>query len=191
MIKFAIFVRHGESLANTMNLVSDDIEKYPLTEKGREQVKKVGAELKKIHVDQIVSSPILRAFETAQIISSFLDLPVKIDDRLMEIRFGKFNNGPFDKTPKFTYLSNELESWENIKKRMLSIMDDYDGNIVLVSHAFPIRVVIASYLNLEENESYGISIGNAKLSIINVPERKVLAIGSPLITENLKLKLSD
>ncbi len=185
MIKFAILIRHGESVSNTLNIVSGDLDKYPLTDKGKNQAIRAGNELKKLNIDAIVSSPILRVRETAQIISSILNVLYKTDERLMEIGFGKFNNGPFQNTPKFTYESSEIEPWGSIERRMLSIMNDYSGNVVLASHAFPIRVLVAHFLKLGENESFGISIANAGLSVINVPKGNVLAIGSPVVTENL------
>lgn len=190
MIRFAILVRHGESFTNTMNIVSDDLDKYPLTEKGRNQAKNAGNEIRKIAIDFIISSPILRARETAEIISSITGKEIVIDNRLREIGLGKFNNTPFQTAPKFTYVSEEMEKWENIERRMLSVIDDYSGNAVLVSHAFPIRVLVAHFLNLEENESFGISLGNASISIVDVLRKNVLAIGSPVITENLRNKIS-
>jgi Fructose-2,6-bisphosphatase len=191
MIKFAVLVRHGESITNTMGIVSDDIDKYPLSEKGIKQARFVGNELKKINVDGILTSPILRARHTAEIISSVLQKEIKIDQRLREIGFGRFNNGPFSITPKFTYESDEIEAWTDIEKRMLSVMNDYNGNLILVSHAFPIRVIIAHFLNLDENESFGISLGNASISVIDIINKKVLAIGSPIITENLMKSLKE
>ncbi|MGC8565899.1 MAG: histidine phosphatase family protein [Thermoplasmata archaeon] len=190
MIKFAILVRHGESLSNALNIVSSDLDKYPLTDKGKNQALRAGNELKKLNIDAILSSPIMRARETAQIISSILNVPYKTDDRLMEIGFGKFNNGPFQNTPKFTYESKEIEPWESIEKRMLSILSDYSGNVVLASHAFPIRVLIAHFLRLGENESFGISISNAGISAVDVPNSNVLAIGSPVVTENMISKIN-
>ncbi|MDP8012240.1 MAG: histidine phosphatase family protein [Thermoplasmata archaeon] len=189
MIKFAILVRHGESVSNTMNIVSRDIDKYPLTEKGRNQVKFTGNELKKIKLEKIVTSPVLRAKETAEIISKIIDIPFKIDERLIEIGFGKFNNGPFQITPKFTYESKEMETWENIEKRMLACINDYSGNVLFVSHAFTIRVLISHFLSLDENESFGISISNASISVLDVQNKRVLAIGSPVITEKLEKKI--
>lgn len=189
MIRYAILVRHGESSNNTMNIVSNDIEGFPLTEKGKNQARFVASEIVKVPIDVIISSPILRARETAEIISSVVKRKIVVDNRLKEIGLGKFNNTPFPTVPKFTYISEEMEKWESIRERMISVLNDYNGNAVLVSHAFPIRVFIANFLDLGENESYGISIGNASISVVDVFERKVIAIGSPVITENIKNRM--
>jgi len=37
MCRLAVLVRHGESTLNTMGLVSNDLDGYPLTENGKEQ----------------------------------------------------------------------------------------------------------------------------------------------------------
>jgi len=186
MIKIAILVRHGESYSNTLNIVSDDLDKYPLTDKGIIQVNKAAEELRKIRIDSILSSPIRRARETAEIISKSLGNGYAIDERLREIGFGKLNGQPLENVPDFTYLSPEIEPWERIEKRMLSVIEEYEGNVLLISHAFPIRVLIAHFLSLGENESYGIFIKYATISMINVKNGKVIAIGSPVVTEDMR-----
>lgn len=77
-----IFVRHGESEANSAARHNDDETK--LTAIGREQAKKTGAFLSKNfrHVKQIFTSPITRAMQTVQAMD--LKVPVKKLDLLRE-----------------------------------------------------------------------------------------------------------
>jgi probable phosphoglycerate mutase len=186
MIKFAILVRHGESFSNTLNIVSEDIDKYPLTENGIKQAKFTGEQLKKIKIDSIYSSPIRRARETAEIISSILNMDFSTDIRLKEIGFGKYNGERIENVPDFTYESEEIEPWDKIEKRMLSILNDYNGTVLLVSHAFPIRVLVAHFLSLGENESYGILINYATITLIDNINKNVVAIGSPVMTKRME-----
>jgi broad specificity phosphatase PhoE len=165
---------------------------YPLTENGREQVLRLTGELRKIHIDSIVTSPMLRARQTAQIISSGLGIQVRLDPRLAEIGFGKFNNGPFINVPKMTYESHELEQWEDVEKRVIQAIYDYQGDVVFVSHMFPIRVAIAHFLGLDEDESLGIySFANASISAIDVENSRVLAVGSPRVSDRLLRKIKE
>ncbi|MEL9998886.1 MAG: histidine phosphatase family protein [Thermoplasmata archaeon] len=186
MMDLAILVRHGESYTNKINIVSEDVEKYSLTELGIKQANNVAKELKKIGIEHIYSSPIRRARETAGIISNELKMDVELDYRLKEIGFGKFNGKKLEDVPDFTYQSNEIEPWENIEKRMLSIIEEKEGKCLLVSHAFPIRVIIAHYLSLGEDESFGIFINYATISMIDVKKGKVIAIGSPKVTKYME-----
>lgn len=190
MIKYAILVRHGESYSNTLNIVSDDLNNYPLTERGREQAKNTAEELRKINIDAIYSSPVRRARETAEIISRRLNVDFFTDIRLREIGFGRFNGERLENVPEFTYESEEIEKWESIEERMLSIINEKDGNVVLVSHAFPIRVIIAHFLSLDENESYGIFINYATISVVDVGNGEVISIGSPVVTEKMRLRMN-
>jgi len=190
MCRLAFLVRHGESTLNTMGLVSNDLDGYPLTENGKEQALRLAEELRKIHIDSIITSPMLRARQTAQIISSGLGIQARLDPRLAEIGFGKFNNGPFTSVPKMTYESHELEQWKDVEKRVIQAIYDYQGNVVFVSHMFPIRVAIAHFLGLDEEESLGIySFANASISVIDVKNNSVLAVGSPRVSENLLRKI--
>lgn len=56
----------------------------PLSDKGRAQAERLGAHLAAIgfRPDAIISSPKVRALETAEIVAEHLDLSVSVDDRL-------------------------------------------------------------------------------------------------------------
>ena len=64
MCRLAFLVRHGESTLNTVGLLSNDLDRYPLTENGKEQALRMSEELKKIHIDSIVTSLMLRTGRT-------------------------------------------------------------------------------------------------------------------------------
>jgi phosphohistidine phosphatase len=59
-------------------------EERPLTKRGRHQAERLGRFLAKnaIRPDAIVSSPKVRALQTAEIVADTLDLPVRVDLRL-------------------------------------------------------------------------------------------------------------
>lgn len=185
MINNVILVRHGESITNAKNIVSDLFDKYPLTERGIKQVQKIATELKDLKIDAIVTSPIIRAKETAMIIAEKLSMDFATDERLREIRMGKFNEKNISEVPKFTYESKELEPWSAIDERMIAIMNSYSGNVLLISHGFPIRVLVSHYLGFNEDESYGIYINFASVTVIN-SKRNVISIGSPRVTDKIK-----
>jgi broad specificity phosphatase PhoE len=84
------FVRHGESLVNTLHIISNHDLDHSLTEKGRAQVMRVSAALKGRPIERIYTSPVLRAVETAQIYSETLGVPFEIADGLREYDLGEF-----------------------------------------------------------------------------------------------------
>jgi len=78
------FVRHGESEANILQEFSNHGEKHPLTARGRHQAAELAENLSGIQFDRIYTSPLLRARETAEILSNHLDVPLEITTALRE-----------------------------------------------------------------------------------------------------------
>lgn len=80
-------VRHGETIWNEKRLLqgNEDIE---LNEKGRELARITGKALEDVHFDKIYSSPLIRAYETANLIKGGRNIEIIRDDRLRELSFG-------------------------------------------------------------------------------------------------------
>ncbi|MDQ5953049.1 MAG: isoleucyl-tRNA synthetase, partial [Patescibacteria group bacterium] len=88
-----VFVRHGQSEKNILRIKSSAKDKHPLTEKGKAQAKDAAFKLSKDDsFDFIISSPVLRARQTAEIISEQLHVPVVFDDLISEYDYGKWND---------------------------------------------------------------------------------------------------
>ena len=82
-------VRHGQTKWNLEGRIQGktDIE---LNEKGREQAKTIRDLIAKYDIDLIISSPLKRAKETAEIINSKLKCPIIFDKALEERCYGEF-----------------------------------------------------------------------------------------------------
>ncbi len=186
MVKKVILIRHGESIANVMNIITEDPDEHPLTERGIEQVLFSAEQLKGMVFKGIISSPILRARQTARIVADLLNLEVKIDNRIRESGLGPYNKYRIEDIPKMNREDLGMEPWDSQVKRMRNALDDLDGCYILVSHALPIRAVTASFLDMDERESYGIDIKHASMTAIDVEKNKVLSIGTLLLTERIK-----
>ncbi|MEW6636961.1 MAG: histidine phosphatase family protein, partial [Actinomycetota bacterium] len=63
-----ILVRHGQSTANASGVWQGQME-FPLSDEGRHQARLAGRALAEKRLDAIYSSPLSRAFETAEIIA--------------------------------------------------------------------------------------------------------------------------
>ena len=90
-------IRHGKTDWNK-ECRFQGAKDIPLNEEGRQAARKLGERLKDIHFDDIFSSPLSRAYETAQIVLGSLSLskgPRK-NDLLTEISFGEMEGVPFD-----------------------------------------------------------------------------------------------
>ena len=80
-----IFLRHGESIGNAEGKHQGQAD-FELTEKGRTQARALAErwQVEKQHFDRIVSSPLMRARETAEVISGMLNTPLEFDPLWME-----------------------------------------------------------------------------------------------------------
>lgn len=77
-------VRHGETESNK-NKVHQDTQ-VELTLRGLDEAKLLGGRVTNIEIDKILSSPILRAKHTAEIISDISKDPFEVNDLLRELK---------------------------------------------------------------------------------------------------------
>lgn len=85
-----VFLRHGESVGNAQSRWQGQSD-YPLTEKGRAQAAALGERWKTegVHFDLALTSTLMRAVETAEIVCSALDVEVQKDDIWLERAIGE------------------------------------------------------------------------------------------------------
>lgn len=90
-------VRHGETDWNKVYRLQGRTE-ILLNEHGREQARQTAAGLKRqgIVFDAVYASPLLRAVETAEILSGFPRERIKTDERIIEFAFGAAEGTTFD-----------------------------------------------------------------------------------------------
>ncbi len=190
-MKYVVLVRHGESYTNRNGILSSELNRYRLTEEGLEQARFTGEQLKGLKFDGIISSPVLRAVETANIINQYLNLEIKTDERAIESDFGEYNGKRIVDIPDKSRDELGMESFDSQQTRMMGLINSFDGNYIVVSHSFPIKCTLSYFLELGEEESFGIDIRHASMSIVNCSEGKVLSIGSLLLSKKIKDMLSN
>lgn len=111
-------MRHAEAESNITGLI-DAIpdEKNPLTENGREQIKKILEELKEKGITKIVHSGMQRTRETAELLAEGLGLPKEMivaDSRLTELRVGETYEGKTWDEYNANYASEEEKFYKSI-----------------------------------------------------------------------------
>ncbi len=91
-----VLLRHGATIHTTHKRFSGWGGDDPgLSDGGRQQAEQVATHLKSASIDAIVSSPMLRTTETADVIASALGLEVALDDDLRECSFGEWDGLTF------------------------------------------------------------------------------------------------
>jgi broad specificity phosphatase PhoE len=142
-MKKIYFIRHGQSEANVKKCFAGQKEDSPLTDLGREQATQAALDLlkNKIKVDRIISSPLIRARKTAEIIikQAKLDLKLEIDKRLAEYDVGELAGTSYRQISSAEMVrAKGAEDPQKFKKRVQDFLDDLEQgkeNVLIVSHA--------------------------------------------------------
>ena len=104
------FLRHGLDDENYIGGWSN----VSLTKEGILEVRKVSERIKDFPIKKIISSDVLRARETSEIVSSILDVPVAYTDKLRELNKGILNG--MDKSYAQSKYGEYLQT-KDVKKR--------------------------------------------------------------------------
>ena len=152
-----LLTRHGQTEWNFLKKVQGKLD-IPLNEKGIKQAQITKSKLQNEEIDLILSSPLIRAVETAKIINTGKNIPLFISKQFSERDFGEFEgmaNYNFDYEAFWSYKQNlQYEKAENIRlffNRVYSALDEiylkYKGKrILLVGHA-GISIPVYCYFN--------------------------------------------
>jgi isoleucyl-tRNA synthetase len=164
-------MRHGECVGNTMDLAdSGKNTDNHLTEKGRaDTLLEAQRLLSEGKPDIIITSPLLRARETTQILKDSLGLSedaIIVDERLREFGFGAHDGKKFDEFwDEMRYLHYHFdatmegsESYRMVQERMLSVVLDaekkYIGKkVLLVTHGGPMWMLIAATKHMSDDQA--------------------------------------
>ncbi len=158
------FVRHGQSIWNVENKICGATD-IALTEKGHQQACETAQKFieQKIHADEILYSPLIRAAETARHISEITGIPMRAEERLREQNFGRYestarNGEEFREAKKqFACRYDGGESMLHLAQRIYNLLDDLRAEesktYILVAHNGIARVV-QSYFCEMTNEEY-------------------------------------
>jgi broad specificity phosphatase PhoE len=146
---FITLLRHGESEGNSAGVLQGQSD-YPLTDAGLEQARQLASYWKSIDMkfDLIISSPLRRAAQTADIIANFLKVPIEFDPGWKERNFGKlqgFNLRELDHlTPPVDFFhpyapiggngESQLELYLRAGRALQNILRQPPGSYLVVSH---------------------------------------------------------
>lgn len=162
---FYIF-RHGECPYNVTGHIQGQTHDGDLTVRGRMQAHQTGKRLEDKKIEIIISSPLRRARQTAQIVSLYLKVPIWVDNRLKEVNMGiaegmhisqiekqfpelyeKWRNCTLeDKTTHF----EKGETKAQVRKRIFEALDHYAyktdfQNIAVAGHGITISQTLLTF----------------------------------------------
>jgi len=85
-----VFLRHGESIGNAQSRWQGQSD-YPLTDRGRAQARALAERWRaeEVTFDLVISSPLVRARETAEIVAAAVNAKIEFDPVLLERHIGE------------------------------------------------------------------------------------------------------
>ena len=163
--------RHGQTQWNLEDKVCGRTD-LPLTEAGLEQAQLLAQRTKGLKIDMIISSPMLRARQTAAPAAEKYGIPVKVDDRLIEQDYGiyegisRFDEGFLSNKRHFAFRYPGGESMMDVAHRVYSLLEEikenYAGqNVLLVCHGGVCRVIRTYFEDMTNDEYFHYSEENA------------------------------
>ncbi len=188
MSQLVVFVRHGESISNVRNILSDHKDKYSLTRSGVSQAKKTAKELLKLKFDAIFSSPVLRARQTAAIISNEVSLDVTLDKRLWERHQYNFNESdPHGGLYKFIP-GARFESTKSVFERTKDFIDSRnEHSFIAVAHKVQQECIAQEIYGFDDITGFPFKPAYASMTIVEKTSRKmkIIASGFPELPDSV------
>lgn len=168
-------VRHGRTLVNAENRLQGRID-HSLDEVGRRQSIKIAGALR--NIDRVISSPLLRAKETAAAFNQKID----VEPRFIELDYGDFDGILQNEVPEevwknwrsdINYRPPNGESLAELNSRVCQVLNEIadesrERNVVVVSHVSPIKAAIAWAVGVEVSSSWRMLLDRGSISRIEL-----------------------
>ncbi len=166
-------IRHGQTdwAKSGQHTGRTDI---PLNETGKEQARALRPKLAEISFAQVLTSPLVRAKETADLAGIGANAVV-VDD-LAEVDYGSYEGITTadirKQVPDWTVWTHPCPGGETIKQAQARCAHAIEkacttaGNVALVAHGHILRILTATWLNLPASEGKHFMLDTSTLSIL-------------------------
>lgn len=170
--------RHGETGWNALNKVCGRTD-IPLTELGMKQAEDLADRVDGLGIDLIISSPMIRARETARPAARRLGLEIIMDDRLIEQNYGIYegvdrqNPGFLQNKRQFAFRYPGGESMMDVAHRVYGFLEELkekypNRNVLLVCHGGVCRLIRTYFEDMTNEEFFCYSEENANVREYNL-----------------------
>ncbi len=170
-----ILIRHGETALNVARIMQPA--DTPLSERGRRQAAAVARRFSTVVIGAIVSSDLPRAMETSRAISAATGVAVRISSLLHERNFGELRGMAYDGLGYDPISMEEAppggESMQALRERAMQAMAllceiraTIKNDLLVVSHGFFIRTLLAHHVQMPGNAPAPTRIDNTSVTII-------------------------
>jgi len=196
-------VRHGQTAWNKEEIFRGRTD-IPLDENGLKQAELAGEYLKEVEIHAIYSSPLSRAWQTAQKIAQFHNLNVQPLEGIIDMSFGRWEGHAHQEIKEIdreTYRQWREEphlvrlpggeSLNDVRIRSMAALEEVIRNhpektLVLVSHRVINKVLLCAILGLDNSHFWQITQDPTAINLIQYRNGKYIL---SLVNEICHLKL--
>jgi probable phosphomutase (TIGR03848 family) len=193
-----LLVRHGRTTANSAGVLAGWTEGVGLDDAGRTQVTALAGRLAAVPLAAVVTSPLQRCLETADLMLDGHDqVPRHVDERLGEVRYGDWTGGELKKLAKdplwkvvqshpsaMTFPGEGGEAMRDMQTRAVGAVREWnqrlgkDAVYVVVSHGDIIKAVLADALGMHLDQFQRLVVDPSSVSIITYTSLRPFVVRS-------------
>jgi 2,3-bisphosphoglycerate-dependent phosphoglycerate mutase len=183
VVRPCYLVRHGQSDWNVLELTQGQTMSPRLTDLGRDQARTSAALIRAdlgpdVAVDLVVTSDLVRAHETAEILADLLGGELRLDVRLREQHLGDLEGRSYAET----WTAAEAHDWSDphlpvaggesphqLLSRIADAVDSVDPTLitVLVSHGDAIRAAVAHLAGIASQDAPWVDVRNGSVARVS------------------------
>jgi probable phosphomutase (TIGR03848 family) len=198
-----LLIRHGRTTSNANGTLAGWTEGVGLDDKGRGQAADLAARLRGMPVRTVVSSPLQRCVETAQIVVAALaGVALRTEERIGECRYGAWTGRSLEglaKEPLWRLVQDQPsaarfpdgdlfigESIAEMQARALQAVRDIDARVsaehgpqalwALVSHGDVIKSILADAAGAHLDHFQRFMVSPASLSVVSYTDRRPFVV---------------
>jgi probable phosphoglycerate mutase len=183
--RLILLVRHGETTFNVEGRLPGQLPGVPLTDEGRRQAHQAAVALAAMPLSAVISSPLDRARDTAEILARGWGVSVRLDNRLKDTDVRRWagkkiadvaRDDPLWKAfvERPTEPPDGAESLTDVQARSVAVVDDVLrapelGNyIAIVAHADVVKLIVAHFAGIALHGVRYLHIANASITALAV-----------------------
>ena len=191
-----LLVRHGRTASNTGGVLAGWTPGVSLDDTGRAQSEALAARLAPVPLAAVVSSPLERCVETAQLLAAGRDgREVQLDDRLGEAHYGDWTGQELKKLAKdplwkvvqahpsaATFPGEDGESLRDTQARAIAAVREWNAKLgpaatwLACSHGDVIKAVVADALGIHLDLFQRIVIDPCSLTVVTYTDLRPFVV---------------
>lgn len=189
MNKFYL-IRHGESIANTEGIYQGHTYNTHLSVLGRKQAIVLAKRFADIELSQVITSPLLRTWETSKAVADLKNMPLQKEEQILETNHGEWEGkhkdvilkrwpdlyqkwNKFPSGVQFPGGEHFLDTQKRVIKWWKDITGNNSGDIMVITHDNIIRIIIANVLNMKLNRIWKFHLQPTAVTLVEVQDETI------------------